>query len=164
VIPGLRSLRSLTRGYYLPPLRGWLKATSRLDVWNGRSVWALGATQHVALWFNLMTREIKESDWKVFRRFHAIALERFCRRVIEEVRSATAECSDGYHDCYLEVFALMRRRDKEMARAFNDPRRSNAFILLANIKEEDLLTEEELMQFSEETREAIEVIANFRRA
>jgi len=24
VIPGLRSLRSLTRGYYLPPLRGWL--------------------------------------------------------------------------------------------------------------------------------------------
>jgi hypothetical protein len=119
---------------------------------------------HVALWFDLMTREIKESDWKVFRRFHAIALERFCQRVIEEVRSATAECSDGYHDCYLEVFALMRRRDKEMARAFNDPRRSNAFILLANIKEEDLLTEEELMQFGEETREAIEVIANLRRA
>jgi len=24
VIPGLRSLRSLTRGYYLSPLRGWL--------------------------------------------------------------------------------------------------------------------------------------------
>ena len=24
VIPGLRSLRSLTRGYYIPPLRGWL--------------------------------------------------------------------------------------------------------------------------------------------
>jgi len=35
----------------------------------------------------------------------------------------------------LNSFALMRSRDKEMAKAFNDPRRSNAFILLANIKE-----------------------------
>jgi len=34
----------------------------------------------------------------------------------------------------LNSFALMRSRDKEMAKAFNDPRRSNAFILLANIK------------------------------
>ena len=48
----------------------------------------------------------------------------------------------------LNSFALMRSRDKEMAKAFNDPRRSNAFILLANIKEQGLLTEEELMQFS----------------
>ena len=28
VIPGLRSLRSLTRGYHLSPLRGWLRETS----------------------------------------------------------------------------------------------------------------------------------------
>ena len=30
VIPGLRSLRSLTRGYYLSPLRGSLTQTSTL--------------------------------------------------------------------------------------------------------------------------------------
>ncbi len=107
-----------------------------------------------------MAREIKESDWKVFRRLHGIALERFCQRVIEEVQSAASSCANGYHDCYLELFALIRSRDKEMAKAFNDPRRSNAFILLANIKEQGLLTEEELMQFSPETREAIDVIAS----
>jgi hypothetical protein len=111
-----------------------------------------------------MVREIKESDWKVFRRLHGIALERFCHRVIEEVQSATSFCADGYHDCYLELFALIRSRHKEMAKAFNDPRRSNAFILLANIKEQHLLTEEELMQFSPEAREAIEVIDRVRRA
>jgi hypothetical protein len=32
--------------------------------------------------------EIKESDWKVFRRLHSVALERYCRRVLEEVRVA----------------------------------------------------------------------------
>src|SRR6266508_1752899 len=61
-------------------------------------------------------------------------------RVIEEVGSATSSCADGYHDCYLKLFELMRSRDREMAGTFNDPRRSNAFILLANIKELGLLT------------------------
>jgi len=111
-----------------------------------------------------MTREIKEADWKVFRRLQGIALERFCQRVIEEVQSKTSSCANGYHDCYLELFALIRSRDKEMAQAFDDARRSNAFILLANIKEQGLLTEEELMQFSSEAREAIDVIDSIRRA
>jgi hypothetical protein len=111
-----------------------------------------------------MAREIKESDWKVFRRLHGIALERFCQRVLEEVRSATADCDAGYHDCYLKVFALLRRHDKTMASAFNDPRRSTAFILLANINGEGLLTEEELTQFSPDAREAIEAIDRIRRA
>ena len=51
-----------------------------------------------------------------------------------------------------------------MASAFNDARRSNALILLANIKEEGLLTDEELSELSPETREAIEVIDRIRRA
>jgi len=111
-----------------------------------------------------MTREIKEADWKLFRKLHPIAVERFCQRIIEDVRSATSSRVDGYHDCYLKLFEQMRSRDREMASAFNDPRRSNAFILLANIKELGLLTEEEVMQFSPETRDAIEVIVSLRRA
>ena len=112
-----------------------------------------------------MAREIKESDWKLFRRFHAIALERFCERVLEEVRSTTtAAGSDSAHKRYLKVFGLIRSRDKIIAGAFNDPRRSNAFILLANIKQEGLLTEDEWIQFSPGTRETIEVIESVGRA
>ncbi len=51
-----------------------------------------------------------------------------------------------------------------MASAFNDPRRSTAFILLANIIREQLLTDDELKQFSPEVREAIKVIERIRRA
>ena len=110
-----------------------------------------------------MATEIKESDWKLFRRFHEIALERFCERVLREVRAATTEHSDSYHDRYLKVFALIQDRNQTMARAFDNVRRSKAFVLPANIKHEGLLTEEELMQFSPEARNAIEAIESIRR-
>ena len=32
-----------------------------------------------------MQRTISESDWKLFRQLHALALERFCERVLSEV-------------------------------------------------------------------------------
>jgi|SRR5262245_11445470 len=111
-----------------------------------------------------MGTDIKESDWKLFRRFHKLALERFCERVLKEVRSTVAESGDSHHDQYLKVFNLLRKRDKAIADAFNDPRRSTAIILLANIKHLDLLTAEELGQFSAETRQRIETIENIRRA
>jgi len=110
-----------------------------------------------------MAIEIKGSDWKLFRQLHQIALERFCERVLAEVRAAT-EAGDGYHDRYLRVFDLIRDCDKTIARIFNDVRRSNALILLANIKQEGLLTAAELARFSPETREAIENIEHLRRA
>ena len=110
-----------------------------------------------------MATEIKESDWKLFRRLHKIALERFCERVLKEVQAAAAKHTDGYHDSYLKVFALIRDRDKIIATAFDDVSRSKAFVLLANIKQQGLLTEEELMQFSSEARDALEVIESIRR-
>ena len=105
-----------------------------------------------------MFSEIKESDWKVFRRLHKIALDRYCERVLKEVQAMLTEQTVGYHDIYLKLFALIRDRDQTIASAFNDPRRSNAFILLANIMNEDLLTESELDQFSSEVRQRIELI------
>jgi hypothetical protein len=111
-----------------------------------------------------MPREIKESDWRVFRGLHGIALERFSQRVLEEVRLATTDIDDSYHECYLKVYALIRNRDKTMALTFDNPRRSVAIIQLANIVDEGLLTDDELNQFSAETREAVEVIQHLRRA
>ena len=110
-----------------------------------------------------MTRQIKESDWKLLRRLHPVALERFCRRVIEEINNVTANCTGEYYKRYLEVYKLIKERDKEMGRAFDDPRRSTAFFLLANIRGSDLLTDDEFSKFSLETREAVEVILGISR-
>jgi len=102
--------------------------------------------------------DIHESDWRVFRRLHSIALERFCKRVLEEVREAAA-CETDYHDCYRKVYELIRNHDKRMAVVFDDPRRSNAFLLLANIIGEELLMAEELKQFSHEAQARIKMIS-----
>ena len=56
----------------------------------------------------------------------------------------------------------MRDRDETIAIAFNDPRRSRAILQLVNIIAEDLLTDAELDQFSQETRARVEGIKSLR--
>src|SRR5438445_3516738 len=98
-----------------------------------------------------MFRQVKESDWKVFRRLHKVALERFCQRVIEEINRTTANCDGQYHRCYLKIFRLIEKHDKELGLAFDDTHRSTALLQLANVRGSDL-TEEEFSQFSLDTR------------
>src|SRR6266536_6260968 len=96
-----------------------------------------------------------ESDWKVFRELHSVALERFCERVLNEIKSAMERTTTSAHERYLEIYKIAEKRDKEMADAFNDFRRSTAFMQLAIIYSRQLLTEEELIRFSPETRDGI---------
>jgi hypothetical protein len=79
-------------------------------------------------------------------------------RVLEEVRK-TAACETDYHDCYRKVYELILNHDKRMAAAFDNPRRSNAFLLLANMIGEELLTADELKQFSHEAQAQIKMIS-----
>lgn len=102
-----------------------------------------------------MAGDLPESDWKVFRRLREVALERFCRRVLEEVGRAASKNGGKYHDRYLEVYRLLDRRDDELGRAFNNPRRSSAAVQLALIQAHSLLTAEEMAQFSPETQQIV---------
>ena len=102
-----------------------------------------------------MAHQIKESDWKVFRQLRAIALERFCERVIDEIRGTASVSDRTAHDRYLDVYALIKRRDRELANAFDDVRRSTAFMRMLAIQSLGLLTEEEIDHFSPEMRDGL---------
>jgi hypothetical protein len=102
-----------------------------------------------------MERRISEADWKRFRRLQPVALERFCHGVLSEVGGIASDNTKGSHKRYLEVFKLMRERDDELGAAFNDTRRSTAFVQLARMQSLGLLTDEELAGFSAETRGAV---------
>jgi hypothetical protein len=106
--------------------------------------------------------DIKESDWKVFRKLRETALERYCERVLEDVRRLIDKDTSSYHERYLKLWELIRDRDKTIAIAFNDPKRAQAILQLANIDAENLLTEDEFNQFSDETRARIEVFRHLR--
>ena len=76
----------------------------------------------------MMSHGVPESDWKIFRELKEVALERFCRRVLEELETVRLDDSRSYHERYLAVFLLLQNRDEELAQAFNDPRRSRMIV------------------------------------
>lgn len=105
-----------------------------------------------------MLRDIKESDWKLLRQMAPIALERFCQRILGELDRLGSDSTKSYHQRYLAIFKILQRRDKELGQAFDDLRRSTALIQLATLYSHDLLTEEEFLRFSPETRGVIELL------
>jgi hypothetical protein len=107
----------------------------------------------------MATHGFPESDWKVFRELRQIALERFCKRTLEEIQSIVRDGSRTHHERYLAVFRLLRRRDDELAHAFNDPRRSRVIGQLVAIYASGLLEPDELERFTERTRATVESLA-----
>ena len=105
---------------------------------------------------------IAETDWKVLRRVHPLALERYCERVLAEIERVLHNSAQSTHQRYLDIFKIIEQRDREMASIFNDPKRSNALTMLARIRSDGLLTEDEFSGLSQETRSAIELLLGAR--
>ncbi len=107
-----------------------------------------------------MSADIPESDWRRFKEIHTKLLERFCSRILEEVATASQRTEGSAHDGYVKVYRLIKERDKQLANAFDDFRRSTAVMQLGIMRRMGLLTDEELSLFSQETRTRVEGIAS----
>lgn len=110
-----------------------------------------------------MTRKILESDWKLLRQFHKVALERFCQGVLAEIEGITADQGKDFHQRYLDIFQVVQHRNKAIADTFEHSRRSVALFQLTSMRSRGLLTEEEYLQFSAETREVVELFLGGRK-
>src|SRR5437016_13528618 len=99
-----------------------------------------------------MMREIPESDWKLFRELRVAALEIFCERTLGEVQQLSSVTDKSFHERYLDVYRRIEDRDKELADAFNDPRRSQMLAQLVRMQALGLIGESELAGFSNETQ------------
>jgi hypothetical protein len=95
---------------------------------------------------------INESDWKIFKPVREKALERFCERVLDEVVRIRAETGKSHHERYIEIYRLIRERDKELEQVFDHLRRSTAVMQLATFRSLTLITDDEYVQFSAPTR------------
>jgi hypothetical protein len=111
-----------------------------------------------------MSHDFPESDWKIFRELREVALDRFCRRVLDEIEPLRSNASRSHHERYLDVFRFLRERDEELAFAFNDPRRSQMIVQLAAMHAYGLVEPDELARFTPGTRTGVESFAKeFRR-
>jgi hypothetical protein len=106
-----------------------------------------------------MASGIKESDWREFKIFHPILLGRFSHQILGEIRGIV-DGPDSCHARYLSLWKLIKKRDRQLGNAFNDYRRSTALQQLAIMRGMGLLADDELDQFSEETREFINRIVS----
>lgn len=107
-----------------------------------------------------MSSDIPESDWRRFKEVHAKLLERYCCQILEEVAVASQRAEGTAHERYLKVYKLIKERDKQLANAFNDFRRSTVVMQLVIMRRMKLLTDEDLSLFSEQTRSRVEAIAS----
>jgi hypothetical protein len=111
---------------------------------------------------NTMPHDIPEADWKMFGQLQPLALERFCERVLSEIRDASSVAGQTAHQRYLQIFKIVRDKDKELAALFDNPRRSTARLQLSLIHSHGLLTPDEVKRFSSDTQQMISALADAR--
>ena len=102
-----------------------------------------------------MSQHLPEADWKLFRKVRAVALDRFCERTLTEIVTTASTDPRAAHDRYVAIYDLLQTRDKELARAFDDLKRSQAIPQLAVMLSLGLVTKAELGQFGAETQAAV---------
>src|ERR1700730_3833961 len=96
-----------------------------------------------------MSGAIPGGDWRGVRSLDPIWIVRFSKRVNGELLRALSDDSRDAYEQYLAAYKLMHKRDKEIASAFNDFRRSTAIFQIAIIRKLGVITDEELGRFSE---------------
>lgn len=108
-------------------------------------------------------QQISEADWHILTRLKPEALDRLCSRILKKAtKIAEDETQGNTHERYLKLYRHINNSDKDVARCFNDWRRSDAFIILANWKREKLVTDQEFGTFSESTRNSVNLIVSIR--
>ena len=103
-----------------------------------------------------MDGDLPESDWKIVRNLHEIALDRFCQRVLADIARTAANGEQKAHTRFCEIFKIVEAQDKEIEWIFSDLRRSSAMEHLCAMRTRGLLEEAEFGRLSRETRDEVQ--------
>ena len=108
---------------------------------------------------------ISRADWRQFGVVKARALDRHCRRALDEVAALTALPCASHDDPeatdtsaaarFEDLGRLVRERQREIAPALDGHSRSRAWLQLAHLAHLGLLEAEDVAGFSAELREVI---------
>ncbi|HEX2953097.1 MAG TPA: peptide ABC transporter substrate-binding protein [Bacillota bacterium] len=105
-----------------------------------------------------MLNSINETDWKYLRSMKKTWLDRVCNRILDNIQM---ECNveqrqPDVHEQYLRIYRLVEKQDKMIADCFDDWSRSNVIFNILFLIENQVLTHEEVEQFSDETKKQLE--------
>jgi hypothetical protein len=106
-----------------------------------------------------MFRDILEKDWKVFKELRIAALERLCEKILIEARAQIDDPGKSSQEKFLAIYKLVNDRNDDIARGFDDFRRSTALMQIGIIHKMGLFTAKELARFSPEAQKIIALYA-----
>jgi len=104
--------------------------------------------------------DILESDWQYLKNQKKALLDRLCNRILDNIQ---AECNlekrkPDAHEQYLKVYHHIERWDKLVADCFDDWRRSTIIYKILFLIKHQVITNEELAQLSDETKEHLKFL------
>jgi hypothetical protein len=81
-----------------------------------------------------------------------------CARILADVQAIVQKRDGRNHEAYLALWALLKKKDAEIASMFDDFKRSTALFKLAAWYRYGLVSENELTLFTEETQNMAKAI------
>ncbi|HUI05457.1 MAG TPA: peptide ABC transporter substrate-binding protein [Verrucomicrobiae bacterium] len=96
-------------------------------------------------------KSVPEKDWKRLQQLKPVVLDRFCERILREAISIANASGPTPHQRYLKLHQFIDKKDDDVARAFDDHRRSTALAKIMHIYKLGLFTDGEFAGFSEQT-------------
>jgi hypothetical protein len=103
-------------------------------------------------------RTIPEKDWKHMRSMKPRVSNDACARILPDVEAIAQKRDGRNHEAYLALWALLKKKDAEIASMFDDFKRSTAVFKLAAWYRYDLVSENEFTLFTEETQNTVKAI------
>lgn len=83
-------------------------------------------------------------------------MERYAEQSMAKVTQAMAAPEETTKKTFLKLFHFINERNDEAARMFDEFRRSTALIALRMLRSKGFITDSEIQELSEETRELVE--------
>jgi hypothetical protein len=102
-----------------------------------------------------------ERDWKQLRKIKDKMLASVCEIIFKKMDSVSENRHGREHEAYLELWKVLQEEDEKIAEMFNDLKRSNALNKLANCRYNEILSDEDLSEFSQETQNSIEKLCEY---
>jgi hypothetical protein len=99
--------------------------------------------------------DFPERDWKLLRELKPVTLERLCERILHSAAKITTAPGLTNHERYIQLWKLIQDQNDEIALAFDDHRRSTAFLKILQIHRSGLFTDQEFARFSDQTRKHV---------
>lgn len=108
-----------------------------------------------------MSNNIQQSDWKHFKTVREQALQRLCERALDYLVNIASDSSSTCHERYLDVYRRIQEYDKQIAYGFNDLSRSKMLQQIAIARTLDLIDDDQMGKFTQETQDSVSALTQF---